>query len=105
MRAWLRFWEMCLRLILTSPLTWGMTGGVVLLAWKYSLAAWAYSAAFASVAVVSLLWSIFFESGGALFEHIRLSRARYSILAAAFSAVLTLAVAVWIICVTTGCDH
>jgi hypothetical protein len=105
MRAWLRLWGMCLRLILTSPLTGGVTAVVLLLAWKDALPAWAYSVAFASVSMVSLLWSTFFESGGALSEHIRLSRARYSILTAALGAVLTLAVAVWVLCVATGCRH
>ncbi|GIV21262.1 MAG: hypothetical protein KatS3mg023_3013 [Armatimonadota bacterium] len=105
MRAWLRFWAMCLRLILTSPLTWGMTGGVVLLAWKYSFPAWACSAAFASVAAVSLLFGIFFESGGALFEHVRLSRSGQPLLAAAAGAVLTLAVAIWAICMAIGRSH
>lgn len=96
---------MCLRLLLTSPVTWGLTVGVLLGAWKYSFPEWACSAAFAGIAVVSLLFGIFFESGGALFEHVRLSRSGQSLLAAAAGAVLTLAVAIWAICMAIGRSH
>lgn len=98
MRGFLRLWAMCMHLVFTSPLAWGLTAGVLLGTWKGAFPAWACSMAFASVALVSLLFSTFFEAGGALFEHIRLSQSHRPVLIGVIAAATTFALSGWAIC-------
>lgn len=98
MRSFLRLWAMCMHLVLTSPLAWGLTAGALLGVWRQGFPAWACSVALAGVALVSLLFSIFFEAGGALSEHIRLSQSQHPVLIAVTATTTTFALSGWAIC-------
>lgn len=98
MRGFLRLWAMCMHLVLTSPLAWGLTAGALLGVWREALPAWACSVALAGVALISLLFSIFVEAGGALSEHIRLSQSQRPVLIAVSATAATFALSGWAIC-------
>lgn len=97
MSGFLRLWAMCMHLVLTSPLTWGLTAGALLGVWREGFPAWVCSVALAGVALVSLLFSILFEAGGALIEHIRLSQSHGTVLVAVTATAATFALVGWAI--------
>lgn len=98
MRGFMRLWAMCMHLALTSPLTWGLTAGVLFMARRGAFPKWACPVAVAGVAAISLLFALLYESDGALSEHIRLSQSQRPVLTAAGAVVATLALVTWAAC-------
>ncbi|MCS6950837.1 MAG: hypothetical protein NZ520_10295, partial [bacterium] len=83
MRAFLRLWAMCLWLALTSPLYWSLTLVCLYAVGVGRPPVWVQVPLFASVAAISLLFSLFVEAGRALGDRVRFARSRRRVLGAA----------------------
>ncbi len=95
MKAFVRLWGMCLWLTVTSPLCWCLFALLVVARWRYPLSQWVWFATIALASAVALLFAVFVEKGGGLYERIRLAEAGRILLIAGFTAIAAISFVVY----------